>query len=116
MLPNVHLTEHFPANDGFTVTLLNWYKYQVDSTVSERVSRLRRKRRGEETLTTKATSTPSALHSETRFAARSEVAGNGNGIKREEIKSFEEAGENDLCGPPKNLWPKIKREVTHEKV
>lgn len=35
-------------NDGFTVIMRNWFKYQVDSTSYERVKRSRRKKRGEE--------------------------------------------------------------------
>jgi hypothetical protein len=51
-LPNVHISdtgeESKSDNVSFTVTFKNWHKYQVDSTVYERVKRLRIKRRGEE--------------------------------------------------------------------
>ena len=51
-LPNVHIDVQLRRgncdNDTITVTFRNWYKYQVDATVYERVKRLRYKRRGEE--------------------------------------------------------------------
>ena len=47
-LPSVSLEEGKSANGTITVTFHNWYKYQEDSTVAERVKRLRSKRRGEE--------------------------------------------------------------------
>jgi hypothetical protein len=47
-LPNVHVEEGQSVNDACVVTWKNWSKYQVDSTVPERVKRLRRKRREEE--------------------------------------------------------------------
>lgn len=49
VLPNVYFTPlengKLDDNDGFTVSFKNWHKYQVDSTVYERVKRLRRKKR-----------------------------------------------------------------------
>lgn len=47
-LPHVVVEEGQNANGHFSVTWKNWNKYQVDSTVSQRVSSLRSKRRGEE--------------------------------------------------------------------
>jgi hypothetical protein len=47
-LPNVQIEEGQSDNRGFTVIMQNWIKYQVDSTIYERVKRLRCKRRGEE--------------------------------------------------------------------
>ncbi len=47
-LPSVSFEEGKSDNCRITVTLKNWLKYQVDSTVGERVKRLRSKRRGEE--------------------------------------------------------------------
>lgn len=48
VLPNVHVEEGKSDNGEFTVIMQNWSKYQNDSTVYERVKRLRSKRRGEE--------------------------------------------------------------------
>lgn len=47
-LPNMNIEEGNLVNGKVTVTIRNWYKFQEDSTVSERVTRLRSKRRGEE--------------------------------------------------------------------
>lgn len=47
-LPSVHIEEGKSDNDSFTVIMENWSKYQNDSSVYERVKRLRCKRRGEE--------------------------------------------------------------------
>lgn len=33
-----------------------------------------------------------------------------------EIKSYEEAGEDDLCGPPKEMWEKVRKGIKHEQV
>ena len=48
VLPNVHLDPPINDNGDFFVTIKNWRKYQVDSTIAERVNSLRRKKRGEE--------------------------------------------------------------------
>lgn len=48
MLPGVCLEEGETVNGGFAVTMKNWSKYQEDSTIAQRVQRLRSKRRGEE--------------------------------------------------------------------
>ena len=48
MLPKMHIEEVITDNGKFTVTWENWLQYQEDSTVAERVKRLRSKRRGEE--------------------------------------------------------------------
>lgn len=47
-LPHVVVEEGNRVNGEFTVTFLNWRKYQEDSTVAQRVRDLRSKRRGEE--------------------------------------------------------------------
>lgn len=47
-LPHVQIDLTQSANDRLAVTWQNWQKYQEDSTIAERVSRLRSKRRGEE--------------------------------------------------------------------
>jgi len=47
-LPHMSVEGPHPANGEVTVTWKNWIKYQEDSTVAERVARLRSKRRGEE--------------------------------------------------------------------
>lgn len=47
-LPHVVVEEGQNVNGHFSVTWKNWNKYQVDSTVAQRVSSLRSKRRGEE--------------------------------------------------------------------
>jgi hypothetical protein len=47
-MPNVTVEEGKSVNGKLTVTFHNWHKYQEDSTASERVTRLRSKRRGEE--------------------------------------------------------------------
>jgi hypothetical protein len=47
-LPNITIEEGKGVNGEFTVTWKNWKKYQVDSTVAERMKALRSKRRGEE--------------------------------------------------------------------
>jgi hypothetical protein len=49
VLPNVHFDPPINDNGDFVVTIKNWRKYQVDSTVAQRVSSLRRKKRQEET-------------------------------------------------------------------
>ena len=48
VLPNVQIEEGKFDNGETTVSILNWFKYQVDSTGYERVKRSRYKRRGEE--------------------------------------------------------------------
>lgn len=48
VLPNVHFDPPKNDNGDFIVTIKNWRKYQVDSTVAIRVNSLRRKKRGEE--------------------------------------------------------------------
>ncbi len=62
-------------NGSFIVIMRNWFKYQVDSTAYERVKRSRYKKRGEEKLTSKSTSTPSAT--------RAPCAGAPGGATRE---------------------------------
>src|SRR3990167_398393 len=47
-LPGVSFEEAKNDNDEVVVIMQNWQKYQHDSTVYERVKRLRSKRRGEE--------------------------------------------------------------------
>ena len=47
-LPNVHVEEGQSVNDISVVTWKNWLKYQVDSTVAQRMKTLRSKRREEE--------------------------------------------------------------------
>jgi hypothetical protein len=47
-LPAIHVEEGNLDNGRVTVTWKNWLQYQEDSTVAERVFRLRSKRRGEE--------------------------------------------------------------------
>ena len=47
-LPHVRVEEDKKRNGAHVVTMENWRKYQVDSTVAERVKALRSKRRGEE--------------------------------------------------------------------
>lgn len=47
VLPNVTFEEGKTDNGSFFVIMLNWRKYQVDSTVYERIKRLRCKRRGD---------------------------------------------------------------------
>ena len=42
-LPNVLLDPPLNDNGNFTVTMLKWHKYQVDSTTYERIKRLRLK-------------------------------------------------------------------------
>lgn len=51
MLPHVQIEEGKSDNGSFTVTWDNWHKYQEDSTIAQRVARLRSKRRGEENKT-----------------------------------------------------------------
>lgn len=136
MLPNVHLTEGLDAYGSFIVTMINWRKYQVDSTIAERVTRLRRKRRGEEMLTSKSTSTSPPARSASRLdlaVQRSRAAGNGGNEKgdnvnledleiaeanrvwkketpvKQEIKSYEDAKDNELCGPPAGMWDRVKK-------
>ena len=46
-LPHMRVEEGISDNGTIAVTWQNWPKYQEDSTVAERVSRLRSKRRGE---------------------------------------------------------------------
>lgn len=48
VLPNVHFDPPINDNGDFFVTVKNWRKYQVDSTIAFRVNSLRRKKRGEE--------------------------------------------------------------------
>jgi hypothetical protein len=48
VLPNVQIEEGKFDNGKTSVIMLNWFKYQVDSTGYERVKRSRYKRRGEE--------------------------------------------------------------------
>ena len=59
-LPHVHVSTNGQkaANGEITVTWENWQKYQEDSTVAERVTRLRSKRRGEENKNKKRTTPP----------------------------------------------------------
>ena len=47
-LPSVHFGEAEHANGERAVTWKNWRKYQEDSSIAQRVARLRSKRRGEE--------------------------------------------------------------------
>lgn len=47
-LPHLHYEEGNPVNGPLVVTWDNWSKYQEDSTVAQRVARLRSKRREEE--------------------------------------------------------------------
>ena len=51
MAPHVQIQESHSVNGTFTVTWQNWLKYQEDSTIAKRVTRLRDKRRGEENKT-----------------------------------------------------------------
>ena len=46
-LPNVQVEESKNGHGELTVTMLNWHKYQVDTTMAERQKRSRIKRRGE---------------------------------------------------------------------
>jgi hypothetical protein len=85
-LPNVHIIDMNSANGEFIVTLKNWYKYQIDSTVAERVSRLRSKRRREETSKSTSTSTPSASRSAS-LGAPPPLAENGG--KNQEVDAEE---------------------------
>ena len=59
-LPHVQVSAngHKTANGEITVTWENWQKYQEDSTVAERVTRLRSKRRGEERRREEKRTTP----------------------------------------------------------
>lgn len=49
VLPNVYFTPpesgKLDDNDTFSLSFKNWHKYQVDSTIYERIKRLRRKKR-----------------------------------------------------------------------
>lgn len=47
VLPNVSFEEGTKDNDDSTVIMENWLKYQIDSTIYQRVKRLRDKRRGD---------------------------------------------------------------------
>lgn len=58
LLPHVRIEEGKSDNGAFTVTWENWTKYQEDSTIAERVARLRSKRRGEEMRRDKTRTTP----------------------------------------------------------
>lgn len=57
-LPNVQIQGPFGDNGSFIVLMRNWYKYQVDSTHTQRQKRARYKKRGEEKRSYTSTSTP----------------------------------------------------------
>ncbi len=58
VFPHMVVEEGQNSDGHFTVTWKNWNKYQVDSTVAQRVSRLRSKRRGEENKSKKRKELP----------------------------------------------------------
>jgi hypothetical protein len=110
VLPNVHLIDCHPANDGFIVTLKNWYKYQVDSTSGERVKRIRYKRRGEEkrsrtsTSTSPATSTSRSASPPAPFrggGSQAQTSGGENGA----IRGKSIFRPDDDQGPTRNGQP-----------
>jgi len=61
-LPHVTLNPPISDNGIFTVTVANWYKYQVDSTSAERQQRSRSKKRREEKRREEIKTTPKAPH------------------------------------------------------
>ena len=46
---------------------------------------------------------------EEKKSAASGVAATPPPLPLSEIKSYEEAGDNELCGPPKGMWEKVKK-------
>jgi hypothetical protein len=108
-LPNVQISDLNNDYGEFIVTLKNWHKYQVDSTVGERVRRLRSKKRGEEKLTSKSTS--SSARPATLSATRALTAVAVNESMDKPVKAYEEADENELCGPPTGMWEKVKKGI-----
>lgn len=73
-LPHVRIEEGFSANGTIAVTWDNWQKYQEDSTVAERVARLRSKRRGEENKKREEKEVPPVSPSPLRDEARAVLA------------------------------------------
>jgi hypothetical protein len=108
VLPNVHLTDGLDAYGSFIVTMINWRKYQIDSTIADRVTRLRRKRRGEEMLTSKSTSTspPAAraatLQATRRLAGERQEAEPANGTDRDEADEAKVT--YNSAGDPIKTW------------
>lgn len=103
-LPNVSINDLNNDNGDFVVIMRNWFKYQVDSTAYERVKRSRRKKRVEEkrSLTSTSTSTPRAPRSPLE---------RGGTSRETAVKGFEEAANNELCGPPKNMWAEVEKKI-----
>jgi hypothetical protein len=98
-----------PCNDKTCVTLhlhfSNWYKYQIDSS-AHRVKRWRAKvtqqKRREESNDSSSTSTASR----TGYVGTTPAAQRENG--KPIIKNYEEAGPNDLCGPPPGMAKRLR--------
>lgn len=94
------------ADGAMVLIMKNWHKYQRDDS-KDRVRKFRNKkrqnvthqeeRRGEVT----PTSTSSALRASPLDAA---VA-----TRETPVKNYEEAGDNELCGPPKDLLEKFRK-------
>lgn len=102
-------TKNEPLHAYF-MTVKNWYKYQGDDSkervrkwrVTKSVTRSVKSNALEKSrvdLTSTSTSTT---------ASRPAPGGASAPLEHQEIKSYEEAGDNDLCGPPKGMWKKVK--------
>lgn len=109
-LPNVQIDPPQNDNGAFTVSFSKWFKYQMDSTGYERVKRSRYKRREEKIRNTSTSyqTSPPLRGAASRATPRPLAERPENGAARPEVKSYEEAGDNDLCGPPPGMAERLK--------
>lgn len=105
---------HAPSPEtglSYFVFCKNWYKYQGESS-RERMRKMRHKRTVTKYVSSDAleksrvdlTSTSTSLARDASLEAPRPL----NTGKHQEIKTYDQAGDNELCGPPKDFSKKLK--------
>lgn len=110
-LPNVHIEEVNADNGTFIVLMRNWYKYQVDTTHTDRQKRARHKRRGEEKRSLTSTSTPSRASPLAPLAGASATRETSEELEQREANRAWQQNTNELHQGPEMATPQEISEI-----